>query len=66
MKYYIVVKIFLVVYTTIGPFDTKDDCIKQMIQYRDEAMSRYAQGERINFLGAEVKPSKVSAQCKLK
>ena len=66
MKWYIVVKMFLVVIYSIGPYDSKDECITEMIKMRDQAMSRYQQGERLNFMGKEIDPKKVKAQCQVK
>jgi len=66
MKWYIVVKIFAIVYTSIGPYDTRQDCTKQMTHFYSEAKTRYAQGERLQVYGLSVKPQNVKGQCKLK
>jgi len=66
MKWYIVVKIFAVVYTSVGPFDTKEECLSNMAEISTQAKARYDQGERIQFMGLTVKPSNVKGQCQVK
>lgn len=64
--WYIVVKAFFVVYTTIGPYTSEDECKKTLAEYRVEYAQKYANGERITFLGKSLTPSNVSAYCRLK
>jgi hypothetical protein len=66
VKWYIVAKIWGVLFTTVGPYETKDECITHMLAYYDEAKSRYANGERYTFMGLEVKPQNLKGQCKQK
>ena len=66
MSWYIVVKAFFVVYTTIGPYDSEKECKDTLAAYRVEYAQKYANGERITFLGKSLTPSNVSAYCRLK
>jgi hypothetical protein len=61
--WYIVIKVFLIVHTTLGPYDTQDECIKQSKEYYDLAKERYDAGERFYYLGLEVKPKNVRMKC---
>lgn len=66
MNWYIVVKAFLVIYTTEGPFLSKEVCEQTLSDYRVEYTAKYNRGERIKFLGRELSPTNVTASCKIK
>ena len=65
-SWYIIVKIFGVIYTSFGPYSNKDECIKDMIVKYDQAKAEYAAGRRLSFMGVSVSPDKVKGQCLLK
>lgn len=65
-SWYLIVKIFGIVYSTLGPYPDKDSCIKDMIAKYDEGMSAYRQGQHLTFMGLDVKPKNVKGQCQQK
>lgn len=65
MKWYLVIKVALLLYGTEGPFETKDDCSAYLAHKKADAVSAYEQGVRYTWMGIEVNPQNVSATCKL-
>lgn len=66
MKWYVVVKVFYVFWSSFGPYDTKEAYIDRMIEITNEGNEHYYAGERVTFMGKEVTPKNVTMQCKLK
>jgi hypothetical protein len=66
MKWYIIVKAFFVVYATVGPYDSEQECKDMYTIHKAEALQRYNAGERLHFLGKEINPNNVKATCQRK
>ncbi len=66
MKWYVIVKVWYVLWSSFGPYQTRQECQDRLVQIHSEGMSRYNSGERVTFMGKQVDPDKVSMSCKLK
>jgi hypothetical protein len=66
MKWYVVIKVFYVLWASFGPYETKEECHRHMKQMYDEGMSRYNSGERVTFMGKTVEPRTVKMVCQKK
>lgn len=66
MKWFVVIKVFYVLWASFGPYESQAECQQHLEQMKAEGLARYESGERVSFMGKEVHPEYVRMTCKVK